>query len=75
MRVLAAVKAWKTTQPDAHVVAVELADRLDTPCLPFCFDRLFVSDLSGRARAFQSMVNGGADVEKAAALAGLLDAY
>ena len=33
---------------------------------------LRASDLSGRARAFQSMVNGGMDVARAAALAGLL---
>ena len=36
------------------------------------FDSLFAADLSGRARAFQSMVGGGMDVTKAAALAGLL---
>jgi hypothetical protein len=35
---------------------------------------MFASDLSGRARAFQSMVGGGMDVSKAAALAGLMDA-
>lgn len=62
-----------TIQPVADVVAVELADKLDVPGLRFSFDRLFASDLSGRARAFQSMVGGGMDVEKAAGLAGLLD--
>ena len=36
------------------------------------FDGLMASDLSGRARAFQSMVNGGMDVSRAAALAGLM---
>ena len=36
------------------------------------FDGLMASDLSGRARAFASMVNGGMDISKAAALAGLL---
>ena len=39
----------------------------------FSFDRLFASDLSGRARAFGSMVTGGMPVEKAAALAGLME--
>ena len=34
---------------------------------------MFASDLSGRARAFQSMVGGGMDVQKAAALAGLME--
>ena len=36
------------------------------------FDGLMASDLSGRARAFQSMVGGGMDVAKAATLAGLM---
>ena len=36
------------------------------------FDGLFAADLSGRARAFQSMVGGGMDVSRAAALAGLM---
>ena len=40
----------------------------------FNFDRLFASDLQGRARSFQSMVGGGMDVGKAAALAGLMGA-
>ena len=35
---------------------------------------LRASDLSGRARVFQSMVGGGMDVTKAASLAGLMDA-
>ena len=30
------------------------------------------SDLTGRARAFQGLVNGGLDVSKAAALSGLV---
>ena len=36
------------------------------------FDNLFASDIMGRARAFQSMVGGGMDVAKAAALSGLM---
>ena len=72
-------EAWRrflhgTVQPLAACVAGELAAKLDTPSLAFSFDRLFASDLSGRARAFQSMVGGGMDVNQAAALAGLLDA-
>ena len=53
-------------------MATELAQKLDTPGLAFNFDRLFASDLSGRARAFQSMVGGGMAVDQAAGLAGLL---
>ncbi|MCY4511367.1 MAG: hypothetical protein OXG35_31050 [Acidobacteria bacterium] len=37
------------------------------------FDRLFAGDLSGRARAFQSLVGGGMDPGKAAGLAGLME--
>ena len=36
------------------------------------FENLFASDLMGRARAFQSLVGGGMDIERAAALSGLL---
>ena len=61
-----------TISPVARVVADELAVKLDTPGLAFDFKELFASDLSGRARAFQSMVGGGMDVGKAAALAGLM---
>ena len=61
-----------TISPVARVVADEMAVKLDTPGLSFDFSALFASDLSGRARAFQSMVGGGMEVEKAAALAGLM---
>ena len=37
------------------------------------FDQLFASDISGRARAFQSLVGGGMSIEAAAAASGLLD--
>ena len=73
----AAHEAWRgflhgTIQPLAACVAAELAARLDTPTLALGFDRLFASDLAGRARAFQSMVGGGMAVDQAAALAGLM---
>ena len=61
-----------TISPVARVVAGEMAAKLDTPGLAFDFKELFASDLSGRARAFQSMVGGGMDITKAAALAGLM---
>ena len=61
-----------TIQPVADIIAGELAVKLDTPGLAFSFERLFAGDLTGRARAFQSMVGGGMDVEKAASLAGLM---
>jgi len=37
------------------------------------WDELFASDISGRARASQSLVNGGMSVEAAAAASGLLE--
>ena len=61
-----------TISPVARVVADEMAVKLDTPGLAFDFSSLFASDLSGRARSFQSMVGGGMEVGKAAALAGLM---
>ena len=61
-----------TISPVARVVAEELAVKLDTPGLALDFSALFASDLSGRARTFQSMVGGGMEVEKATALAGLM---
>ena len=61
-----------TIQPVADGVAAQLGAHFETQ-LSFDFSKLFASDLSGRARAFQSMVNGGMDVAKAAALAGLME--
>lgn len=70
-------EAWRrflhsTIQPLGEGVAEEL--RLKTGRrVAVDFDGLMASDLSGRARAFQSMVGGGMDVAKAAALAGLME--
>ena len=61
-----------TIAPTTVIAAAELAVKLDTPGLQFNHDRLFASDLSGRARAFGSMVTAGMPVDKAAALAGLM---
>ena len=36
------------------------------------WQELRASDLSGRARAFQSMVGGGMDISKAISVAGLM---
>lgn len=61
-----------TISPVSLIISPELSEKLETPDLSFNFDSLFASDLSGRARSFQSMVGGGMQVEQAAALAGLL---
>ena len=58
--------------PVAALVAAELSYKLGAD-IGLNLDRMFASDLSGRARAFQSMVGGGMDVAKAAALAGLME--
>lgn len=47
-----------TLQPVADILAAELAEKLEMP-VTVSFDRLFASDVQGRARAFQSLVGGG----------------
>ena len=62
-----------TLQGVADVVAAELTEKLETP-IRLTFDRLFASDVRGRARAFSSMIGTGGqglDTERAARLAGL----
>ncbi len=54
------------------MVESELRRVFDAPELVLNFDELFASDLSGRARAFQSMVGAGMPLPEAAALAGLM---
>ena len=68
-------EAWRLAlfgvlSPLGRLVESELQDKLeDTVALSW--QGLRASDLSGRARAFQSMVGGGMEVERAAGLAGL----
>ena len=61
-----------TLQPLGAIVAGELSAKLEAE-VSLSFDRLFAADLSGRARAFQSLVGGGMDPSKAAGLAGLME--
>ena len=70
-------EAWRqslfgSVAPVALSVAADLADKLDVPDLSFNHDAMSASDISGRARAFGSMVKGGMSTDKAAGLAGLL---
>ena len=70
-------EAWRrfahsTLAPLGEHVAAELADKLDRPGLALDFSSLFASDITGRSRAFNSMVQGGMDIERAAGLSGLL---
>ena len=62
-----------TVAPLARIVAAELSAKLDGDVV-LNFDSLFAADLSGRARAFQSLVKGGIAPDRAAGLAGLMTA-
>lgn len=57
--------------PLARILERELSAKLETD-VKLDFSELMASDLAGRARAFQSMVGAGMDLERAAALAGLM---
>ena len=57
--------------PLARIVEAELSEKLETR-VRLDFSDLAASDLAGRARAFQSMVGAGMEIEKAAGLAGLM---
>ena len=61
-----------TLQPLARIVERELSDKLEAD-VRLNLDGLFAADLSGRARAFQSLVGGGMDLAKAAGLAGVME--
>ena len=61
-----------TVKPVAKLMYEELRDKLAVPDLALSFDELGASDITGRARAFQGLVNGGMSVEQAAALSGLM---
>ena len=68
-------ESWRrfgiTMQSVARCVAEELSYKLNSPGLRLSFDRLFASDLAGRARAVSSLVKAGMSLEEASALAGL----
>ena len=61
-----------TIVPVGKVIAQELAVKLDTPGLAFDHAELGAADISGRARAFGSLVTAGMDVTQALAVTGLL---
>ena len=61
-----------TVEPLAGLLAAELSAKLEAE-IGLSFSGRFAADLSGRARAFQSMVKAGMEPSKAAALAGLMD--
>ena len=61
-----------TIAPLGRLVTTELRNKLDDATISLTWDELRAADISGRARAFQSMVGGGMEVDRAAALSGLL---
>ena len=69
-------EAWRiflfgTIAPLGRIVQTELSAKIGETGISW--DELKASDLAGRARAFQSMVGGGMDVNKAASLSGLME--
>ena len=72
----AAREAWRrflfgSVVAHAAIARDEFRRKLD-PGIDLDFAELRASDLAGRARAFQSMVGGGMELDKAAALSGLV---
>ena len=57
--------------PLATLIESELRAKL-SPDITLDFTNLMAVDVQGKARSFQSMVGGGMDIERAAALSGLL---
>ena len=69
-------EAWRlclfgVLSPLGRLVESELQDKLEDT-VTLSWQELRASDLSGRARAFQSMVGGGMEVSAAVAVAGLM---
>lgn len=72
----AAREAWRrflhaTINPLRKLIAEELTEKFELP-VSLNFDSLMASDISGRARAFQSMVGDGMEVARAAELSSLM---
>ena len=70
-------EAWRQVlhgviAPLGRIVQYELAEKLDAPDLKLSWMELRASDISGRARAFQSLVGGGMPLDQAAAVSGVL---
>ena len=69
-------EAWRLAlfgvlSPLGRMVESELQDKLEDT-VKLSWQELRASDLSGRARAFQSMVGGGMPVDQAVSVAGLM---
>ncbi len=69
-------EAWRLAlfsliAPLGHLVESELQAKID-PGISLSWVELRASDLAGRARAFQALVNGGKTVDEATQIAGLM---
>lgn len=62
---------YATIGPLGKTLAVELADKLDTPALAFNFDALAASDIQGRSRSFKQLVDAGMSIEDAGRVTGV----
>ena len=65
------VALFSVVSPLSKIVSHELSIKLDSD-VSLDFTELRAGDISGRARAFQSLVGGGMEIDKAAALSGLI---
>ena len=65
--------AFTTVAPVAKIAAAELSVKLDVPELSFSFDSLRAADITGRARAYSSLVAAGMPADQAAIVAGIAD--
>ena len=68
-------EAWRqflhgTIQPTADIVAYEFSEKLETN-ITFNFNKLFASDIQGRARAFNSLTSGGLSLADAGIATGI----
>ncbi len=59
-----------TLQPFGDMIAGEARYKL-AASVTFGFDRLFASDIQGRARAFKSLVDGNMEPAQAASVTGM----
>ena len=64
---------FNSISPLGKMVSAELSAKLNTP-ITLDWEELRAADIAGRARAFGVMVGNGMDLERAAALSGLLAA-
>ena len=69
-------EAWRrllhgTIDPAARIVAQELSEKLETD-VSLDLSSLHASDISGRARAFASLVSAGLPISEAVSVTGLI---